>query len=310
MKIKASTQVEKVIGLIFLVCGWQLSDQQTASGAEDAPPPPKYITFDPAGSGAYNNIQAVTINPAGAVAGWYYDAGGIAHGFLRARDGTITTLDVGAVTDPLYQGTFANGITPEAAISGYYIDGNGTHGFLWVGGAYTKFDAPPPPPSTPPSQSISPIAINPAGTTTGNYYDGFGTQHAFLRDRNGHFTNIDPPGALFYQQQIQGNAINPAGAVTGSYEDSSFTTHGFLRAPGRYLHHLRWQPGRPIQRAHRHQPGESNHGILFSEPKWLRRASRLPAVPQRYHLPRRLPGLLLNIPFRHQPGGDDHGKLC
>jgi hypothetical protein len=33
---------------------------------------------------------ASNINPAGAIAGNYWDASGVSHGFLRARDGTIT----------------------------------------------------------------------------------------------------------------------------------------------------------------------------------------------------------------------------
>jgi hypothetical protein len=34
------------------------------------------------------------INPAGAFSGYYVDASHVSHGFLRARDGTISTFDV------------------------------------------------------------------------------------------------------------------------------------------------------------------------------------------------------------------------
>ena len=36
------------------------------------------------------------MNPEGVIAGYYYDANFAAHGFLRAKDGTITTFDPGA----------------------------------------------------------------------------------------------------------------------------------------------------------------------------------------------------------------------
>ena len=86
-------------------------------------------------------------------------------------------MDVpGAGTDPtLYEGTYATGITPEAAISGYYIDGNGSHGFLRVpNGTLTTFD---PPGST----YTAPSGINPTGTITGNYSDASFNVHGFLR---------------------------------------------------------------------------------------------------------------------------------
>ena len=232
MRFEVSTQVSKVVGVILLVCGLQLFGQQTASGEDDAPKPPKYITFDlPGAATGPVYIQAMAINPAGAITGWYYDANTVGHGFLRARDGTLITLDVSGAGTSYPQGTFATGITPQAAISGYYIDGSGVyHGFLRApNGTYTTFDAPPSQGMA--STGITPLAINPAGTTTGWYSDAGYTQHCFLRTRNGTFTNIDPPGALYYQQQIQGNAINPAGAITGNFEDSSLTTHGFLWAP-------------------------------------------------------------------------------
>jgi hypothetical protein len=74
-------------------------------------------------------------------------------------------------------------------------------------------------------------AINPAGATTGSYYDTGGTPHGFLRSGNGNFISFDPPGTLFYQQQIYPRAINPEGAITGYYETADFLFHGFLRTP-------------------------------------------------------------------------------
>jgi hypothetical protein len=108
------------------------------------------------------------------------------------------------------------------------------------------------------------LAINPVGTITGYYSDCGSTPHGFLRAPNGKFTTFDPPGPLFYQQQIYPQAINPAGAVAGFYTDASFVFHGFLRTP--------------IHRGQRHQPGGSNHWILYRKPT-LRPVSLFPAGP-------------------------------
>src|SRR5260370_24425619 len=94
MRFKVSTQVSKVVGVILLVCGLQLFGQQTASGAEDAPPAPKYITFDvPASATGPIYIQAMAINPAGAITATYYDANNSGTAFLRAPAGTHITFD-------------------------------------------------------------------------------------------------------------------------------------------------------------------------------------------------------------------------
>src|SRR5450759_772632 len=49
-----------------------------------------------AGTGAGQGTQPAYVsgmNPAGAVSGWYFDANGVYHGFLRTSDGTITEFD-------------------------------------------------------------------------------------------------------------------------------------------------------------------------------------------------------------------------
>ena len=97
---------------------------------------PTIITLDPPGS---VNTNSAAINPAGAIAGYFFDANNWAHGFLRARDGTFTTFDApGAVS------TLALDINPEGAIAGPYLDhGNVWHLFLRaLDGTFTEFDAP------------------------------------------------------------------------------------------------------------------------------------------------------------------------
>jgi len=106
------------------------------------------------------------INPAGAISGVYVNASGVEHGFLRARDGTITTFDApGAVN-----GTQPNGINPAGAIVGIAFDANFVnHGFLRAAdGTFTAFD---PPGSTAPLGTTA-VGINPVGSIVGGYLMG------------------------------------------------------------------------------------------------------------------------------------------
>jgi hypothetical protein len=56
----------------------------------------------------------------------------VAHGFVRARDGTITTFDAPGAGTGSGQGTFPNGhINDTGTITGYDVDNNNVrHGFL------------------------------------------------------------------------------------------------------------------------------------------------------------------------------------
>jgi hypothetical protein len=206
MRFKASIQVGRVVGVIVLVCGLQLYGQRTASGGEAEAKAATITSFDPPGT---------AINPAGTITGNYGDANGTIHGFLRAPDGTFTTLDLPGTTYTLPQA-----INPAGTITGFYLGGY-AHGFLRApGGSLTTFD---PPGST----NTQPQAINPAGTIMGFYFLSHRTNHGFLRGPSGSFTSFDPPGST----DTQPLAINPAGMITGNYTDASGNLHGFLRIP-------------------------------------------------------------------------------
>jgi hypothetical protein len=198
-----------------------------------------------------------SINPAGEIAGTYYDGSG-AHGFLRARDGTLTTIDVpgayygstevfdinpagvivGDFCSPstcyhgflrTSDGTFSDinanagiavAINPAGAITGGALDGSG--GYLRSpDGGFTTFNPPG-------SQYTSPSAINPAGAITGLYCEAIPVGcHGFLRNQEGKITTFDPPGSTFTWP----TAINPAGVVTGVFDDASGFEHGFVYRP-------------------------------------------------------------------------------
>jgi len=96
-----------------------------------------YLTIDdplanyPTNSnGTANGTVAKGTNSAGAIDGYYWDAQGLAHGFLD-QHGAYATID-----DPLgVGGTFLTGINDEGTIVGYYEDSvNVDHGFVYSHG--------------------------------------------------------------------------------------------------------------------------------------------------------------------------------
>jgi len=98
-----------------------------------------FITFDV--PGAVNGSYPVSINLAGAITGSYADADFLGHGFLRAENGSISTLDVpGAATF----GTVPSSINPADTITGSYDDANFVgRGFLrTANGNLVTFDVP------------------------------------------------------------------------------------------------------------------------------------------------------------------------
>jgi hypothetical protein len=83
----------------------------------------RFISFDV--PGAFDTI-AHHINNGGVVAGLWHDSNGGGHGFVRAKDGTITTFDaaLSVYTDP-------EGINGNGDVVGWYYDANFVqHGFL------------------------------------------------------------------------------------------------------------------------------------------------------------------------------------
>jgi len=66
------------------------------------------------------------INPKGTVTGNYF-LNNAYHGYVRTRNGTVTTFDPTGAT-----GTSPASINPAGAITGNYSDANGTHGFVRI----------------------------------------------------------------------------------------------------------------------------------------------------------------------------------
>jgi len=190
---------------------------------------PTIITYDipGAGTGAGQRTIGGGIIPNGAILGEYVDANNVYHGFVRARDGNITTFDVAGA-----KGTNASGINPAGAIPGVYFDSNGVnHGYVRnKQGAITTFDVPAA--GTGAFQGTLPESINPSGAITGQYLDASGVNHGFLRDKHGVITTFDAPGAgTGAGQGTFPTTNNPSDAITGYYMDANSAFHGFLRIP-------------------------------------------------------------------------------
>jgi len=179
-------------------------------------PAQTYTTFDaPAAIATIPN----SVTQSGVVAGEYYDANFVQHGFLRAADGAFTTFD-----GPDAQVTVAQSINQPGEIAGYYRDANTVyHGFLRaVDGTITTIDPP---------TSIFTLAasINQGGAITGYWESPAaepGLTTCFLRAADGTFTTFSPPGS-FSSNCL---AINNDGVIAGYYIDASIVAHGFLRA--------------------------------------------------------------------------------
>jgi hypothetical protein len=205
----------------YLKC-LQSHGQLPTSGATAAAKGGTFITFDVPGSTCLASFPFCTrpsaINPAGAITGFYADANGGGHSFLRTPGGTITNID-----PPGSGGSGTSGINPAGVITGIYCDATACHGFLRSqSGAFTTFD---------PKGSLitQPNGINPAGAIVGYYQDVNFVAHGFLRATDGTFTTFDAPGSSASGGGTFALGINSAGVIMGSYLDANSVQHGFLR---------------------------------------------------------------------------------
>jgi hypothetical protein len=197
-----------------------------ASAAHAEPQQGTFVTFDAPGGGG---ISSMGINPAGVVTGTYVigtSPNFVFYGFLRAPDGTFTTINVpgstSTVVGPGSEPFAGPPINPAGAITGSFVASGASHGFVRApDGTFTTVDAPGAVNGT-----DFLCCITPAGAVAGISFDANGAGHGFLRDHAGAFTEFDPPGSTLTAP----TGINPAGAISGVYFDANGIEHGFLRA--------------------------------------------------------------------------------
>ena len=111
-----------------------------AQGSRGAPPA-QFTMFDAPGAGtaAGQGTFAFVVNSSAMVAGAYADSSNNTHGFLRAADGTFTTIDVDGPSSQ----TEAVWLNNHGAAAGTYVDQNTgiLQGFLRMsGGRIETFD--------------------------------------------------------------------------------------------------------------------------------------------------------------------------
>lgn len=162
--------------------------------------------------------QLSGINDTPTACGYYlYDpANYFYHGFF-VTDGVFTSFDIaGAIS------TLVSGINDAGDFVGGASFGDGTEGFVDVGGTITTITIPSA------SSSIA-NAISSNGIVVGSYaLDTVG--HAFYRDTAGNLSYpLDFPMAGVTLTSLRG--VNSIGRGVGNYYDANFVRHGFLYRP-------------------------------------------------------------------------------
>src|SRR5208337_2114369 len=195
-----------------------------------------FTIFDAPGAGVAANQGTFPqffscLTTTGAITGFYLDANGVFHGFLRAHNGEITTFDPPGAGIGVAQGTLPFSINLGGAITGTYADTNTVlHGFLRAhNGEITTFDAPGA--GTGVAQGTLGQANNPGGTIVGYYVDANNANHGFVRAPDGEIRTFDAPGAgAGANQGTYPETNNLEGAIAGYYIDANNVLHGFLRS--------------------------------------------------------------------------------
>lgn len=180
----------------------------------------KLKRFEPADAGC--STDTFSIGNDASVVGDYIGSDHIYHGFLRAKNGTIASIDVLSAAD-----TFASDINDSDAVAGTYIDGIGYHGYIRsAGGAFETFDAP----GGPASGSIA-SRINNLGQVQGDYANSDGVEHGLIRNADGSLVVYDAPdaGKGAGQGTYAFSGIDDAGTAAGYYVDANNVSHGYVR---------------------------------------------------------------------------------
>ena len=203
------------LGLTLLLClvcpvlAWGQSMNSRANHAH-------YISVKVPGS---TSTVPFSINDFGAVTGYYYSATVRLGGFIRDRDGWITTFEFPGAgeTEPI-------AINANGEVTGYWTAAN-TYTPPWQGfvrsrwGVFSSI-------SVPGSTSVWPMRINASGTVIGYYSTAsdYGIPfYGFVRSPNGVVTTFNSPGAV----DTVFNDINDAGVILGYFyngvSDTFFT---------------------------------------------------------------------------------------
>lgn len=175
-----------------------------------------------------------TIAENGDVAGFYTDAAGRSHGFVRSgATGSYADVDVPGARD-----TYVLGLNAHGAVSGTFVDPAGAqHGYVRDAGGFHTIDVPGAV-STSPATSEFGTGLGTAvgtirddGAVTGAWGTAAGASHGFLQRPGRPRVDLDAPGAStamdpLFQTEGGTGAIrsNARGDVVGYFAPKSRTT--------------------------------------------------------------------------------------
>lgn len=148
------------------------------------------------------------INASGQITGWYIDAAGTTHGFIRDGDNYASIDFPGAPFTSVY------GINNQGDIVGRYTlkdvaADKDVRGYLLRDGVFYTIDFPG-------AAETRPLGINSLGDIVGIYaYQKQGKHHGFLL-RDGVYTTIDFPGSAYTDVW----SITDSGQIAGRYHSS------------------------------------------------------------------------------------------
>ncbi len=124
---------------------------------------------NPSGTASYGNLLLNSVNASGEIVGLFTDGNYVFYGYLRATNGSITTISDSGAGTAAEQGTGALAINDSGMIAGTYADSNSVlHGFLYNSSALTATTTSLTPVPTPnPSVYQEPVTLTAAVSSTG-----------------------------------------------------------------------------------------------------------------------------------------------
>lgn len=171
-----------------------------------------------------DQVRIQAIDDAGNVAGWFYDADDVAHGFVMAADGTVRVIDIpGAESTFIYAmnnagdvgGTFFTEGSEWGVSTGFVLSANGTLNFIDVLNAI----------------SVTVTGLNEQGDIGGHFSEVSTPAQGFVQTAGGSVTTFGAPwaadGSGSYVRDIDSNG-NAAGYF--STDSGRIANAGFVRS--------------------------------------------------------------------------------
>src|SRR6516225_1275669 len=210
------------LALYLITCAFGLG---LSAEGKDWKRKPVIITFDApdAGTGEYQGTYPQGLNASGEIVGFSLDVNYVLHAFLRAPNGTFTTVEAPGASPTI--GTGAYTINAQGTIGGAYgDDSNVLHGFLrFPEGRFVTFEAPGA--GTGYLQGTLAYSINPEDEVAGPFCDASSVSHGFLRASDGSISTFEAPNAGHESAVCGGqgtfvagtDGLNPQGYVAGNF---------------------------------------------------------------------------------------------